>query len=109
MSFYRIPSILFLEQFEPIIENPLAVKKIHLLFMLKRNEIQLESFALFFFFFIYQGLAASKGKQPPLCRGWPHKKDENQESIHTHIHSSQPLRHSLVLQERCNQTGSRQP
>ena len=25
-------------------------------------------------FFLYQGLAASKGKQPPLCRGQPHKK-----------------------------------
>ena len=34
------------------------------------------------------------------------KKLKPKKSIHTHIHSSQPLRHSLVLQERCNQTGS---
>ena len=29
--------------------------------------------------------------------------DKNEKSIHTHTHSSQPLRHSLVLQERCDQ------
>ena len=32
------------------------------------------------------------------------KKLKPKKSIHTHIHSSQPLMHSLVLQERCNQT-----
>merc|ERR1712074_311989 len=32
------------------------------------------------------------------------QKDTNEKSIHTHTHSSQPLRHSSVLQERCNHT-----
>ena len=73
MSFYRIPSILFLEQFEPIIENPLAVKKIHLLFMLKRNGIQLESFALFFFFLYTKAWLHQKENSLPFVGG-SHKK-----------------------------------
>ena len=59
---------------------------------------------MFEFFFYIPRLGCIKRKTASPLKGVATKRDKNQESIHTHIHSSQPLRHSLVLQERCNPT-----
>merc|ERR1712074_429445 len=48
--------------------------------------------------YLYPDLAVTKRRQPPLCRGViTGKKVKNKNHIHTHMYTSQPLRHTYSL------------
>merc|ERR1712148_89908 len=48
--------------------------------------------------YLYPDLAVTKRRQPPLCRGVvTGQKVKNKNLIHTHIYTSQPLRHTYSL------------
>merc|ERR1712074_21511 len=60
--------------------------------------------SIFFFFFLPRLGCHQRVTASPLQGVVTGQKDTNEKSVHTHTHSSQPLRHFLVLQERCNHT-----